>query len=120
MPISPQEASSRINEHVTVEMLVKAAKNCPHCSQIFLDSEEDHHDPKNLAVTETGKARFKGARIDDPALQFKGKTIRVTGVVTLKENRPQIEVDGPQPNRDRTASVKQLLREGRKLQWQRM
>jgi len=48
MPISPQEASSRINEYVIVEMLVKAAKNCPHCSQIFLDSEEDHHDPKNL------------------------------------------------------------------------
>jgi hypothetical protein len=38
---------------------------------------------------------FKGARIDDPALQFKGKTIRVTGVVNLKDNRPRIEVDDP-------------------------
>jgi hypothetical protein len=78
-------------------MLVKAAKNCPLCSQIFLDSEEDHHEPNNLAVavTETGAARFKEARIDDPALHFKGKTIRVTGVVTLKDNRPQIEVDDP-------------------------
>jgi hypothetical protein len=45
MPVSPLEASSRVNEQVTVAMLVKAAKNCPHCSQIFLDSEEDHHDP---------------------------------------------------------------------------
>jgi DNA/RNA endonuclease YhcR with UshA esterase domain len=91
MPLTPQEAVSRINEQVTVEMLVRAAKNCPHCSQIFLDSEEDHHDPNNLAVavTETGAARFKGARVDDPALLFKGKTIRVTGVVT------QIEVDDP-------------------------
>jgi DNA/RNA endonuclease YhcR with UshA esterase domain len=97
MPLSPLEAASRINEQVTVEMQVKAAKNCPHCSQIFLDSEEDHHDPNNLAVavTETGAARFKGARIDDPAGHFKGKTIRVTGVVTLKDNRPQIEVDDP-------------------------
>jgi DNA/RNA endonuclease YhcR with UshA esterase domain len=97
MPLSPLEASSRINEQVTVEMLVRAAKNCPHCSQIFLDSEEDHHDPNNLAVavTETGAARFKGARIDDPALYFQGKTIRVTGVVTLKDNRPRIEVDDP-------------------------
>jgi hypothetical protein len=43
-------------------MLVKAAKNCPHCSHIFLDSEEDHHDPNNLAVavSVTGAARFKG------------------------------------------------------------
>jgi DNA/RNA endonuclease YhcR with UshA esterase domain len=97
MPLSPPEAANRVNERVTVEMLVKAAKNCPHCSQIFLDSEEDHHDPNNLAVTVTGSgaARFKEARIDDPALHFKGKTIRVIGVVTLRDNRPQIEVDEP-------------------------
>ena len=97
MPLTPLEAANRVNEQVTVEMLVRAAKNCPHCSQIFLDSEEDYHDPNNLAVavTETGAARFKGARVDDPALHFKGKTIRVTGVVTLKDNRPRIEVDDP-------------------------
>jgi hypothetical protein len=97
MPLSPPEAANRVNERVTVGMLVKAAKNCPHCSQIFLDSEEDHHDPNNLAVTVTGSgaARFKEARIDDPALHFKGRTIRVTGVVTLKDNRPQIEVGDP-------------------------
>ena len=97
MPLSPLEAASRVNEPVTVEMLVKAAKNCPHCSRIFLDSEEDHRDRSNLAVavTETGAARFKGARINDPALHFKGKSIRDTGVVTLKDNRPQIEVDDP-------------------------
>ena len=97
MPLTPLEAVSRINKQVTVEMFVKAAKNCPHCLQIFLDSEEDHHDPNNLAVTVTGSgaARFKEARIDDPALHFKGKTIRVTGVVTLKDDRPRIEVDDP-------------------------
>jgi DNA/RNA endonuclease YhcR with UshA esterase domain len=99
MPLSPQEAASRINERVTVEMLVRAAQDCPHCSQLFLDPEEDHHDPNNLAVAVTGSgaARFKGARIGDPALRFKGKTIRVTGVVTLKDNRPRIEVDDPGP-----------------------
>jgi hypothetical protein len=97
MPLSPLEAANRVNEQVTVEMLVRAAKNYPHCSQIFLDSEEDHHDPNNLAVavTEAGAVRFKGARIDDPAVHFKGKLIRVTGVVTLKEKRPRIDVDDP-------------------------
>ena len=97
MPLSALEARTRLNEQVTVEMLIKAAKNCPHCSQVFLDSEGDHHDPRNLAVavTETGAARFKEARIDDPARHFRGKTIRVQGVVTLKDNRPQIEVDDP-------------------------
>jgi DNA/RNA endonuclease YhcR with UshA esterase domain len=96
--LSPLEAAHRVNERVTVEMLVKAAKNCQHCSQVFMDSEEDHHDPKNMAVavTGTGKAKFKEMRIDDPAGHFKGRVIRVTGVVTLKENRPQIEVNDPQ------------------------
>ena len=97
MPLTPLEAANRLNEHVTVEMLVRAAKNCPHCSQVFLDSEGDHHDPRNMAValTETGAARFKGTRIDDPATHFKGKIIRVQGVVTLKDNRLQIVVDDP-------------------------
>jgi hypothetical protein len=97
MPLSPLEAASRINEQVTVEMLVKAAKHCPHCSQIFLDSEEDHHDPKTLAVavTETGKVKFGERRMDNPAGHFKGRVIRVTEVVILKDNRPQIDVDDP-------------------------
>ncbi len=97
MPLSPLEAVKRVNEQVTVEMPVKAAKNCPHCSQIFLDSEKDHHDPKNLAValTETGKARFKQMGISDPAGHFKDRVVRVTGVVALKDNRPQIGVDDP-------------------------
>jgi hypothetical protein len=78
-------------------MPVKAAKNCQRCSLMFLDSEEDHHDPKNIAVavTEIGKAKFREARIADPAGYFKGKTIRVTGLVSVKDNQPQIEVDDP-------------------------
>ena len=98
MPLSAPEARTRINERVTVEMPVKAAKNCQRCSLMFLDSEEDHHDPKNfaVAVTETGKSKFTEAKIDDPAGHFKGKTIRVTGVVTVKDNQPQIEVGDPQ------------------------
>ncbi len=97
MPLSAPEARTRINQRVTVEMPVKAAKNCQRCSLMFLDSEPDHHDPKNfaVAVTENGKGKFKEAKIDDPAGHFKGKNIRVTGVVTVKDNQPQIEVDDP-------------------------
>ena len=97
MPLSAPEARTRINEQITVEMFVKAAKNCQRCSLVFLDSEEDHQDPKNfaVAVTDTGKARFREAKIDDPAGHFKGKTIRVSGVVTVKDKQPQIEVDDP-------------------------
>src|SRR6516164_942718 len=97
MPLSAPDARTRINEWVTVEMTVKAAKNCQRCSLMFLDSEEDHHDPKNfaVAVTDSGKARFREAQIADPAGHFKGKTIRVTGMVIVKDSQPQIEVDDP-------------------------
>ena len=97
MPLSAPEARTRINERVTVEMPVRAAKDCQRCSLMFLDSEEDHHDAKNfaVAVTEIGKAKFREARIADPAGHFEGKTIRVTGLVIVKDNQPQIEVDDP-------------------------
>lgn len=97
MPLSASEARTRINERVTVEMQVKAAKNCQRCSLMFLDSEPDHHDAKNFAVaiTDTRKGKFREAKIDDPAGHFKGKTIRVAGMVTVRDNQPQIEVDDP-------------------------
>ena len=97
MPLSAPEARTKFNERVTVEMSVKAAKNCQRCSLMFLDSEQDHHDLKDfaVAVTDTGKARFREAKIDDPADHFQGKTIRVSGVVTVKDKQPQIEVDDP-------------------------
>jgi hypothetical protein len=48
-----------------------------------------------VAVTEAAKSKFKDTGINDPAGHFKGRHIRVSGVVTLKEDRPQIEVDDP-------------------------
>jgi hypothetical protein len=98
MTVSPLEAINRIDEQVTVEMLVKAAKNCTRCLLVFLDSEEDHHSSKNfaIAVSDAGKTKFRQANIDDPAAHFKGKTIRVTGSVTVKDTQPQIEVDDPE------------------------
>lgn len=97
MPISPVEAIQRLNQPVMVEMFVKRAKSCSGCLQYFLDSEENHREPQNLgvAITEAGVAKFKGAKIDNPAAHFKGRTIRVRGTVILKENRPYIEVDDP-------------------------
>jgi len=97
MPISPLEAIKRLNELVTVEMLVRRAKGCTGSLQCFLDCEESKHDPKNLGVvvTTAGVAKFKEGGIDDPAHYFNGKTIKVQGIVILKENRPYIEVHHP-------------------------
>lgn len=98
MNLSPVEAANRVNESVTVEMLVQRTKCCSGYGQVFLDSEANHRDPKNLGVvvTESGRAKFSAAGIDDPAAHFNGKTIRVHGMVVIrKENRPYIEVHDP-------------------------
>jgi hypothetical protein len=84
--------------HITVEMTVKSSKNALAGRQeIYLDSEENFRDEKNLAVviSAAGAAKFKDAGIDDPAAHFKGKTIRVTGTITVQENRPRIVVEDP-------------------------
>src|SRR5579859_3083168 len=97
MHLSPLEAIKRVNESVTVEMHVQRTKCCSGSRQVFLDSEANHRDPKNLGVvvTEVGRTKFSEAGIDDPTALFHGKTIRVRGVVIRKEDRPYIEVNEP-------------------------
>ena len=97
MNLSPVEAIDRINESVTVEMLVQRTKCCSGSRQVFLDSEASHRDPKNLGVvvTEAARSKFSQAGIDDPTTHYQGKTIRVRGVVIRREDRPYIEVNDP-------------------------
>jgi hypothetical protein len=97
MNLSPVEAIDRINESVTVEMIVQRTKRCTGSRQVFLDSEATHRDPINLGVivTENGMAKFSELGIDHPTAHFKGRTIQVCGVVILKESRPCIEVNDP-------------------------
>jgi hypothetical protein len=97
-PLTPAEAIKKVDEKVVVQMVVKASKNrLEKFKEIYLDSELDFKDEKNLAIviTESCAAKYKDAGIDEPAAHFKDKTIKVTGKVTLKEKRPRIEVDDP-------------------------
>src|SRR5579871_1882279 len=97
MNLSPVEAINRLNESVKVEMVVQRTKCCTGSRQVFLDSEANHRDPKNLGVvvTEDGQARFTAAGIDDPTAHYKGMAIRVSGVVIRRDDRPYIEVNDP-------------------------
>jgi hypothetical protein len=95
-PLSSEEAGKHVGEEITVEMLVKATKDrLEQRQEIYLDSTDDHTDPKNLAavVTVDGAAKLKEAGVADPAAYYKGKTIRVTGKVTLKNKEPRIEIN---------------------------
>jgi hypothetical protein len=90
MNLSAEEATKRLDESVVVEMRVQRTKSCTGFKQVFLDSEVNHRDPKNLGVvvTERGRAQLSEAGIDAPSTHFKGKTIQVRGVVIRKEDRP--------------------------------
>jgi hypothetical protein len=94
--MSPSEAISRINEAVTVEMLVQRTKCCTGSRQFFLDSEPNYRDPNNLGVvvTEAARAKLSEAGIDSTS-HFQSKTIRVHGVVIRKDKGPCIEVSDP-------------------------
>src|SRR5437867_1732518 len=83
-PLTPVEAIKKVNQEVTVQMLVKAAKNrLEKRGEIYLDSEENFRDEKNLGIViaKTGAAKFKEAGVDDPAIHSQDKLIRVKGTV---------------------------------------
>jgi hypothetical protein len=96
MDLSPTQAVELINETVSVRMVVQRTKLCTS-SKCFLDSEANHRAPTNLGIviTEQARAKFSEAGIDDPTAHFKGKSIRVQGIVIRKEGRAYIEVSEP-------------------------
>ncbi|MFO0797887.1 MAG: hypothetical protein U0804_10435 [Gemmataceae bacterium] len=93
-PLTPADAAKKVDQKVTVEFLVKSTGGK---TAVYLNSEEDFKSDKNFTVFLPAKAveKFKAAKVDDPAAHFKGKTVRVTGTVTLFKEKPQIKVDGP-------------------------
>jgi DNA/RNA endonuclease YhcR with UshA esterase domain len=94
-PITPADAASKVNQEVTLQMEVKSAstKN----GLCFLNSEADFKDAKNVTIFIDKKAmeKFKEGKVEDPAAQFKGKTIQVKGKVTMHNEKPEIKVAGP-------------------------
>ena len=94
-PIGAAEAAKKVNEDVILQMEVKSTTLRE--GVCFLNSEDDYKSTKNFTVFVDKKAlaKFKEAKIDDPASHFKGKTIEVKGKVTLYRDRPEIKVSGP-------------------------
>ncbi len=95
-PLSPEQALGRVGQAVVVEMLVRASKDrLERRKEIYLDSEKDFRDPKNLAavITVKGAADLRAQGVASPAEHFLGKVVRVVGVVTLVEKRPRVVID---------------------------
>jgi uncharacterized protein (TIGR03067 family) len=94
-PLTPAEAAKKVNEQVTLQMDVKASAG--RDTMAFLNSEENYRDAKTFTVfiNREALAKFKEAKITDPAAHFRGKTVQVTGKVVLYQNRPEIVLAGP-------------------------
>lgn len=97
-PLTAVEARQKLNEKVCVELTIRAAKNrLEKRGEIYLDSEEDFHDQKNLAIVinRDGAAAYRRQGVEDPADHFRGKKLRVRGTVTSVDDVRRIEVSDP-------------------------
>lgn len=94
--ISPDEAIASVGKSkVVVEFTVQSTKNAlADRGIIYLDSEQDFKSEKNLgiAISTLAVDQYKAKGIDDPADYFRGKRIRVTGVVMRFERLPYLPV----------------------------
>jgi DNA/RNA endonuclease YhcR with UshA esterase domain len=93
-PLTPVEAAKKLEMKVTVEMEVKSTGGN---NNNYLNSHADYKDAANFTIfiPRGALAKFAAAKIDKPVDYYKGKTIQVTGTVTLFEQKPQIRVDDP-------------------------
>ena len=93
-PLTPAEAAKKVDEKVLVEFEVKSTggKN-----NRYLNSKEDYKDADNFTVfiPKESLDKFREAKIDDPAVYYKGKTVRVTGTVARYDDKPQVKVEDP-------------------------
>jgi DNA/RNA endonuclease YhcR with UshA esterase domain len=97
--VTPEEALKKVDERITVQMAVKSTGGN---TARYLNSEADYRSARNFAIfiPQNALAKFHKADIDEPAQYYKGKTIEVTGIVSLGgsktvSNRPQIRVEDP-------------------------
>jgi hypothetical protein len=95
--IAPEDALEHLGEECTVEFVVEAARKLDDKEICFLNSMTDHRDSDNFTavIFRMGLARYAADGIDDPADEFLGKTIRVTGTVEERNEQAQIVVESP-------------------------
>jgi hypothetical protein len=79
----------------TVEFTIRATGSSRGRKLVFLNSDRDFRGEGNLTVVldlAALKKDLEAAMIADPAKHYAGKKIKVTGTVSLFNQRPQIMV----------------------------
>ena len=96
-PIAPADAGDHMGRECVVEMVVRASRALADKDICFLNSCRDRRDDDNFTVVifKAGLTSFKSAGIENPALHFLDRKIRVRGVVSEHKGEPQIVVEDP-------------------------
>lgn len=95
--VKADQALRHVGERGDVEMVVRAARKLPEREICFLNSRKDHRATTTFTavIFAEGLARFREAGIDNPALHFIDRKIRVRGLIEVREGRAQITVVHP-------------------------
>jgi DNA/RNA endonuclease YhcR with UshA esterase domain len=95
--IKPESAKEHVGKEVIVEFKVESGYFKSETSPCFLNSKANKNDKENFVVVIFPKTLkdFKEAKIDDPALHYAGKVIRVKGKVEEYMEKMQIVVKSP-------------------------
>src|SRR4051794_6647761 len=93
-PVTPEEAAKKVDEKGIIQM---EGKSTGGNIATFLNSMTDYRNRKNFSIfiPRDAMPAFRKANIDDPAEYYKGKTIQVTGTVSLYRGQVEIKVDDP-------------------------
>jgi DNA/RNA endonuclease YhcR with UshA esterase domain len=98
-PLKPEEAADKVGQKVVVEFLVRSTGESRGNNKLFfLNSEKDFRSEKNFTVVIDGKLleKFAKAGVADPKTYYINEVVRVSGTVSLYQNKPQIRVEGPE------------------------
>jgi hypothetical protein len=95
--IKAEDARKHVDQQVIVTFKVQHAKFAMNPDRVYLDSEKDYKDPKNLGllIQADALAEFKKAGIEKPAEHYYGKMVRATGKEFLKDNLVFIGLEKP-------------------------
>jgi micrococcal nuclease len=88
-PVSWKEAEAKVGERVAAEGEIVAAYNSGKAC--FLNFHEDFRRHLSVVIFASDLPRFPR----EPEAFYKGKRLRVTGVVQMHEGRPEIVVEDP-------------------------
>lgn len=94
--VKAEDARQHAGKKIAVVFEVKASKYSQKRKTVYLDSTDNFRDEKNLgiAISEPGINDLKQKRqVDAPADYYRGRSIRVEGVVVIEEERTYIKVD---------------------------